>query len=51
MLKQDLILQTMNQIDHYLKEKNKKVIGVIKYELAGKIMNKFVGLRTKTYIY
>ena len=36
MLKQDLILQTMNQIDHYLKEK--KVIGLMKDELGGKIM-------------
>ena len=25
--KEDLILQTMNQIDHYPKEKSKKVIG------------------------
>ena len=36
MLKQDLILQTMNQIDHYLKEK--KVIGLMKDKLGGKIM-------------
>ena len=36
MLKQDLILQTMNQIDHYLKER--KVIGLMKDELGGKIM-------------
>ena len=32
MLKLYLILQIMNQIDHYLKEKNKTVIGSIKDE-------------------
>ena len=36
MLKQDLILQTMNLIDHCIKEKRKKVIGIVKYELGGK---------------
>ena len=49
MLKQDLILQTMNNIDHYLKEKT-KVIGLVKDELGGKIMKEFVGLRAKTYV-
>ena len=33
------------------KEKNKKVIGIIKDELSGKIMKEFVVLRVKTYIY
>ena len=33
------------------KEKNKKVIGLMKNELGENIMTKFVGLRTKTYSY
>ena len=33
------------------KVKNKKVIGLIKDELGGTIMKKFVGLRAKTYSY
>ena len=39
----------MNQIDHWLKEK--KVIGLMKDELDGKIIKKFVRLRAKTYSY
>ena len=35
-LKQVLILQIMNQIDHCQRAKNKKVIGLMKDELDGK---------------
>ena len=38
-------------IDHYQKEKIKKVIGLTKDELGGKIMTKFIVLRPKTYNY
>ena len=47
--KEDLILQTMNQIDHYPKEKSKKVIGLVKDILGGKISNEFVRLTSKTW--
>ena len=36
---------------HYQKEKNKKVIGLIKDEIGGKIMTKVIGLRVKTDSY
>ena len=45
MLKLDLILEIMNQIDCYQKEKGKKVTGLMKDKLGGKIMIKLVGLR------
>ena len=35
----------------FIKGKNKKVITLVKDELGGKIITKFVGLRAKTYIY
>ena len=51
MLKLDLIIQVMNQIDYCLKQKKKKVIGLMKDELSRKMMTKFVELRIKTYSY
>ena len=33
------------------KEKNRKIIGLTKYELGGKIMAEFAGLRAKFYSY
>ena len=49
MLKLDLTLQIMNQIYYFLKEK--KVTGLLKDKLGGKIMTKFVELRVETYSY
>ena len=41
-----------NSIEKTLpKEKNKKLIGLIKDQLGREIITKFVGLRAKTYIY
>ena len=39
------------ELDHCVKEKIKKVIGLMKNELGGKIMAKFVGLRAKSHSY
>ena len=44
---QDLILQIMNQTDHYLKEKIKYKNGSMENDLGGKIMVKFAALRPK----
>ena len=41
MLKQDLILQIINQTDHYLKGKI-RVTGLMKDELGGKRKSEFV---------
>ena len=38
MFKQDLIIQTLNFIYHYLKEKIKKITGSMEDELGGKTM-------------
>ena len=37
MFKKDLIHQIMNMIDNYLKERIKKVIGLMKDKLGGKL--------------
>ena len=47
MLKQDLILQIINETDNYVK----KLVGLLKYELGGKIMTEFAALRPKSYSY
>ena len=51
MLKKDLALQISKEIERCLKEKMKKVIRLMKDELGGQIMKKFLGLRAKTYSY
>ena len=49
MLKIYMILQAVNFIHHYPKKKKKKLIGLMKYELGGKILTKFVGLGSKNH--
>ena len=51
MLKLDLILQIMNWTEHCLKKKIKKVTGLNKDELGGKILAKCDELRANTYSY
>ena len=55
MLKLDLILVMIlrnDELDRTLpKRKKKKVIGLMKDKLGGKIMTKFDGLKAKTYSY
>ena len=47
-----ITLQKMLKLDRLLpKGKNKKVIQLMKNELTGKIVIKFVGLRAKSYSY
>ena len=48
-LKKDLILPVLKQIDHYKQEKIKKVIVLMKHELGGQMINFFFGLRANTY--
>ena len=57
MLKLDLILTSNYELKCYSIErllpnvKNKKVIGLMKDELSGKITTRLVGSRAKTYSY
>ena len=50
MLKQDLTLEIIKQIDRCLWEK-KNMIVLMKDKLGGQIMKKIVGLRPETYSY
>ena len=49
MLKKDSIRQVMKLIDPCLQEKNEKVIGLMKDELGGRIMTKFIAPRPQTH--
>ena len=51
MLKKELIHQALNAKDQYLQEKIKKVKGLTKDELEGKIMIEFGALRPKSHSY
>ena len=51
MLKHDLTLEIMKQIDRCLQEKMKRMIVLMKDKLGGQIMKKFVGLHPETYNY
>ena len=41
----------IHQIDHCLQGRLKKMIGLMKAELGGKIMTEYAALRLKTYSY
>ena len=41
----------MNGTDHFLKEKDKKFVVVMKAELVGNFIKEVFGLRAKTYSY
>ena len=51
MLKYGLTLCIMNGTDHFLKEKDKKFVVVMKTELVGNFIKGVFGLRAKTYSY
>ena len=50
-VEKDLIYQIMKLIDHCLQVKTKKVIGLMKNDLEGKILTEFLALWPKTYSY
>ena len=50
-VKQGLTFQIMSWTDQNREERTKKVIGVMKGELGGKIIKKVVRLRAKTFNY
>ena len=50
-VKQGLTFQIMSWTDQNREERTKKVIGVMKEELGGKITKKVVRLRAKTFYY
>ena len=45
--KQDLTLQILKQADRFVKEKNKKVSGLMNDKLGEQIWKEFVGIRAK----
>ena len=51
MLKQDLVLQFMNQTDHCGNGKLRKVTGLINGELGAEILGEFAALGPKRYSY
>ena len=47
MLELDLKLQITTETDHYVKDKIKKVTGLMRYEWGRRTMKKFSALRSK----